>query len=120
MTKLQILYPILAVTLLLASCTADDHTTFVPNEAQRLSVTVTDGDYTSATTDDTSATSATRATENGYTTEFTEGDACGLFVVRSGQMIYSNEKLTAEKDAVTGNLVSVSYTHLTLPTIVHV
>ena len=105
MTKLQILYPILAVTLLLASCTADDHTTFVPNEAQRLSVTVTDGDYTSATTDDTSATSATRATENGYTTEFTEGDACGLFVVRSGQMIYSNEKLTAEKDAVTGNLV---------------
>ena len=61
MTKLQILYPILAVTLLLASCTADDHTTFVPNEAQRLSVTVTDGDYTSATTDDTSATSATKA-----------------------------------------------------------
>ena len=105
MTKLQILYPILAVTLLLASCTADDNTTFVPNEAQRLSVTITDGGYTSATTDDTSATSATRATENGYTTEFTEGDACGLFVVRSGQMIYSNEKLTAEKDAVTGDLV---------------
>ena len=109
MTKLQILYPILAVTLLLASCTADDHTTFVPNEAQRLSVTVTDGDYTSATTDDTSATSATRATENGYTTEFTEGDACGLFMVRGlysdKKMIYSNVKLTAERDVATGSLV---------------
>ena len=43
--------------------------------------------------------------ENGYTTEFTEGDACGLFVVRGGKPVYSNEKLTAERDAATGDLV---------------
>ncbi len=104
MTKRQILYPILAATLLLASCTADEMT-FVPNEAQQLSVTVTDRGYASAISDEPNIASATRAVENGYTTEFTEGDACGLFVARGGKIIYANVKLTAETDATTGDLV---------------
>ena len=104
MTKRQILYPILAATLLLASCTADE-TTFAPNEAQQLSVTVTDGGYASAISDEPNIASATRTVENGYTTEFTAGDACGLFVARGGRMVYANVKLTAETDATTGDLV---------------
>lgn len=104
MIKRQILYPILAVTLLLASCTADE-TIFVPNEAQQLAVTVTDGGYASAISGEPSSASATRTVENGYTTEFTTGDACGLFVARDGKMIYANVKLTAETDATTGDLV---------------
>ena len=47
----------------------------------------------------------TRAVENGYTTEFTEGDACGFYMVRGGKPVYSNVKLTAEKDAATGGIM---------------
>ena len=43
--------------------------------------------------------------ENGYTTEFTEGDACGFYMVRGGKPVYSNVKLTAEKDAATGGIM---------------
>lgn len=101
MTKQQILYPIIAVTLLLVSCTADEPT-FSQDEVQQLTISVTDGGYTSADG------KTTRAVENGYTTEFTEGDACGLFMTRGlykdKKMIYSNVKLTAERDASTGKL----------------
>ena len=54
-----------------------------------LSITVTDGGYTC--TDK----AVTRAAENGYRTEFTAGDACGLYIVRGGRVIYDNVKLTA-------------------------
>ncbi len=47
---------------------------------------------------------ATRAVENGYATVFTAGDACGLYVTRGDEIIYSNVKLTAEADAA-GNIV---------------
>lgn len=101
MTKQQILYPIIAVTLLLVSCTADEPT-FSQDEVQLLTISVTDGGYASADG------KTTRAVENGYTTEFTEGDACGLFMTRGlyedKKMIYSNVKLTAERDASTGKL----------------
>ena len=48
---------------------------------------------------------ATRAVENGYTTAFTEGDACGLYVVRGTETVYANVKLTAAADDATGSLV---------------
>lgn len=36
---------------------------------------------------------------------FPESGACGLYVVRGTQTVYSNVKLTAERDADTGGLV---------------
>ena len=47
----------------------------------------------------------TRTVENGCQTKFSEGGACGLYVVRGTQTVYSNVKLTAERDADTGGLV---------------
>ena len=88
--------------LLAASCTQEEFPA-AQYKAQQLTISVTDGGYASA------EGKTTRAVENGYTTEFTEGDACGLFVVRGSyqdkKMIYSNVKLTAERDAATGSLV---------------
>ena len=88
--------------LFAASCTQEEFPA-AQDKAQQLTISVTDGGYTS--TDG----KTTRAVENGYTTEFTEGDACGLFMVRGlysdKKMIYSNVKLTAERDAATGSLV---------------
>ena len=70
--------------------------------AQVLSITVTDGGYHS---DDNAAgmTHATRATENGYSTEFAAGDACGLYIVRNGSVVNKNVKLTATEQG--GNIV---------------
>ena len=102
--KIQNIYHLLqaALLLLLASC-AQEEFPAAQNKALQLTISVTDGGYTSA------KGKTTRAVENGYTTEFTEGDACGLFVVRGlysdKKMVYSNVKLTAERDAATGSLV---------------
>lgn len=79
-----------ALPLLLASCQQEE----LPDmngasDTTPLSITVTDGGY--ASTDK----AATRATENGYRTEFTNGDACGLYIVRGGTVVYDNVKLTA-------------------------
>lgn len=67
--------------------------------AQVFSITVTDGGYHS----DGNAAGMTRATENGYSTEFTAGDACGLYIVRGGSMVQENVKLTATEQG--GNIV---------------
>ena len=40
--------------------------------------------------------------------------ACGLYVVRGTQTVYSNVKLTAERDAATGDLVWKSKDNTTL------
>ena len=99
--KTQGIYTLLqtALILLLAACTREEFPA-VQNKGQQFTISVTDGGYASVVDNKT-----TRAVENVYTTTFTEGDACGLFVVRGGKPVYSNEKLTAEKDAVTGDLV---------------
>jgi hypothetical protein len=103
--NIQNIYHLLQAALLLlfaASCTQEEFPA-AQDKAQQLTISVTDGGYTST------EGKTTRAVENGYTTEFTEGDACGLFMVRGlysdKKMIYSNVKLTAERDASTGNLV---------------
>lgn len=102
MTKRHFIYLIPAVLLLLSACAQDD----VPalQEARQLSFAITDGGYASATGADSGAP-ATRAVEKGYATEFTEDDACGLYVVRGMYKIFDNVKLTATTDASTGNLV---------------
>ena len=104
--KIQNIYPLLQAALLLllaVSCTQAEFPDAQDNVARQLTISVTDGGYTST------EGKTTRAVENGYTTEFTEGDACGLFMVRGlysdKKMIYSNVKLTAERDATTGSLV---------------
>lgn len=80
--------------LFLASCQQEE----LPgmngaSDATPLSITVTDGGY--ASTDK----AATRAAENGYSTEFTAGDECGLYIVRGNTVVYDNVKLTATAGA---------------------
>ena len=105
--KIQNIYHLLQVALLLllaVSCTQEEFPA-AQDKARQLTISVTDGGYNTSAVDG----KITRAVENGYTTEFTEGDACGLFMVRGlyqdKKMIYSNVKLTAERDAATGSLV---------------
>lgn len=103
--KIQNIYHLLqaALLLLLVSCTQEEFPA-VQDKAQQLTISVTDGGYTSAV-ENMKTRVETRAVENGYTTEFTEGDACGFYMVRSGKPVYSNVKLTAEKDAATGGIM---------------
>ena len=83
--KIQNIYHLLqaALLLLLASCTQEEFPA-VQDKAQQLTISVIDGGYTSAADN-----KGTRAVENGYTTEFTEGDACGFYMVRGGKPVYS-------------------------------
>lgn len=103
--KIQNIYHLLqaALLLLLVSCTQEEFPA-VQDKAQQLTISVTDGGYTSAV-ENMKTRAETRAVENGYTTEFTEGDACGFYMVRGGKPVYSNVKLTAEKDAATGGIM---------------
>lgn len=103
--KIQNIYHLLqaALLLLLVSCTQEEFPA-VQDKAQQLTISVTDGGYTSAV-ENMKTCVETRAVENGYTTEFTEGDACGFYMVRGGKPVYSNVKLTAEKDAATGGIM---------------
>ena len=82
----------MAATLLVAGCSQEKFPD-MPDDggAQPLRITVTDGGYAS----DGASKNDTRAVENDYTTEFTAGDACGLYMVRSGSVVYNNVKLTA-------------------------
>lgn len=86
--------------LLAASCTQEEFPA-AQDKARQLTISVTDGGYNTSAVDG----KITRAVENGYTTEFTEGDACGFYMVRGGKPVYSNVKLTAEKDAATGGIM---------------
>ena len=79
-----------ALPLLLSSCTQEE----LPDmngtsDLAPLSITVTDGGYAST------EKNMTRAAENGYRTDFTAGDECGLYIVRNGVVAYDNIKLTA-------------------------
>ena len=99
--KIQNIYHLLQAALLLllvVSCTQEEFPA-AQDKALQLTISVTDGGYTST------EGKTTRAVENGYPTEFTEGDACGLYMVRGGKPVYSNVKLTAEKDAATGGIM---------------
>lgn len=88
-----------ALILLLASCTQEEFTD-VQDKERPLTISVTDGGYASSAVDNKS----TRAVEKGYTTEFIEGDTCGLFVTRNRKLVYSNVKLTAKRDDASGKL----------------
>lgn len=96
---LHILWAAAVIPLALASCRQE----LVPGEtdgsdAQPFLITVTDGGYAAEATD------GSRATENGYTTTFTAGDRCGLYIVRGTEIVYNNVCLTAT-EGTDGSLV---------------
>lgn len=74
-------------TACLASCSQQDIPMPQPEGPQAIAITVTDGGYISD--------SPSRASENGYFTDFTNGDACGLYFVQDGEIIVSNLKVVA-------------------------
>ena len=86
-----------AVVLLAASCEQEELPGVGADGTQTLAITVTDGGYAPADCNGGSSAGVpqTRAAENGYTTEFTAGDECGLYIVRGGELAYANVKLTA-------------------------
>ena len=102
---LHILWAAAVIPLALVSCRQE----VIPGEtdgsdAQPFLITVTDGGYASEATDGTTK-AGSRATENGYTTTFTAGDQCGLYIVRGTEIVYNNICLTAATDGTDGSLI---------------
>ncbi|MCZ2518813.1 fimbrillin family protein, partial [Bacteroides fragilis] len=93
--KRNILHTLWAAALLLTACTQEELPLPGADNAAPLAITITDGGYALTTSADGSQKAATRATEDGYRTEFTASDACGLYLVRNGAIVYDNVKLTA-------------------------
>ena len=95
-----------AAVLLAASCEREELPGVGADGTQTLAITVTDGGYAPADRNGGSPAGApqTRAVENGYTTRFTVDDACGLYIVRGGELAYANVKLTAT--AATGGTLT--------------
>lgn len=89
--KRNIIHTLWAVAVLLAACAQEELPLCNTSDALRLSITIADGGYSA----DGLQKAATRAAENGYNTTFTAGDACGLYIVRDGEIVYDNIKLTA-------------------------
>ncbi|MBO5204583.1 MAG: hypothetical protein J6B47_01330 [Prevotella sp.] len=82
----------MAALVLLTACSQDDETsTATPpqNNGKPLTFTITDGGFS------TGGNSGTRAVEEDNKTNFTAGDACGLYIVRNGKVRSANVKLTA-------------------------
>ena len=94
--KRNIIHTLWAAALLLTACTQEELPLPGADNAAPLAITVTDGGYApTASPGDMQKATATRATENGYRTEFTAGDQCGLYLVRGGAVVCENIKLTA-------------------------
>ncbi len=92
---------LLAALLFASSCSHEDmlDNGAYPADGARLTVTVTDGGYLS------SGEPRTRAVEKGYATEFTAGDAAGLYAVNAeGKLWIENVKVTAEQDGDGGTV----------------
>lgn len=85
----------LAMTAITASCTQNEElgTPAPSNDGDVLNVVATANDFVSS--DPTS-----RVSETNYTTTFEEGDAIGVFVVRDGEAVVSNMKMTLGSDKV--------------------
>lgn len=78
----------MTLATLLASCSQEEPLADM-STGQTLTISVTDGGYQSES----------RATENGYTTQFTVGDECGLYIVRNGALAIINQKVIASEAA---------------------
>ena len=86
----------LAMTAITAGCTQNEElgTPAPSNDEDVLNVVATANDFVSS--DPTS-----RVSETNYTTTFEEGDAIGVFVVRDGEAVVSNMKMTLDADGTT-------------------
>ena len=103
--KRNIIHTLWAAALLLTACTQEELPLPGADNAAPLAITVTDGGYApTASPGDMQKATATRATENGYRTDFTAGDQCGLYIVRNGAVVCENIKLTAA-EGTEGGLV---------------
>lgn len=98
--KTTILYGLLLFSMVasLCGCTADElpDSSEASGDVESFSITVADaGGYASV-----SGGTPTRATENGYTTTFVEGDQIGVFAVKNNALMpgVNNLRLTATKD----------------------
>lgn len=86
--------------LSLAACTQEE----LPgnqDKAQQLTFSVTDGGYTSA------VRKTTRTVENGCQTKFSEGGACGLYVVRGTQTVRKLDDYIVQDIKDRGDLIYV-------------
>ncbi len=86
----------LAMTAITTGCTQNEElgTPASLSEEDVLNVVATTNDFVSS--DPTS-----RVSETNYTTTFEEGDAIGVFVVRDGEAVVSNMKMTLGTDGTT-------------------
>ena len=86
---------VLAIAAITTSCTQNEEleTPTPSNDGDVLNVVATANDFVSS--DPTS-----RVSEANYTTTFEEGDAIGVFVVRDGEALVSNMKMTLGSDNV--------------------
>lgn len=85
----------MATLVLLTACSQDDETsTDIPpqDNGKPLTFTITDGGFS------TGSNNGTRAVEEDNKTNFTAGDACGLYIVRNGKVRSANVKLTATQN----------------------
>lgn len=82
--KQNIIQILLMAALLFTSCSQQEEPLPVI-DPQSVTISVTDDGFSGGS----------RAAENGYRTEFTAGDACGLYIVRNGVVVGGNIKLTA-------------------------
>ena len=87
---------VLAIAAITTSCTQNEEleTPTPSNDGDVLNVVATANDFVSS-----DATS--RVSETDYTTTFEEGDAIGVFVVRDGEVLISNMKMTLGADGTT-------------------
>lgn len=77
--------------LTLGGCAGEDEPGHAEAPMAQLTVSVADGGFGSD--------SRAEEVDGGYATAFTEGDACGLYLVRGGTVVYDNVKLTATAGA---------------------
>lgn len=87
---------VLAIAAITTGCTQNEEleTPTPSNDGDVLNVVATANDFVSS--DPTS-----RVSEANYTTTFEEGDAIGVFVVRDGEAVVSNMKMTLDTDGTT-------------------
>lgn len=81
----------LAMVASFSACTQDELGTEATTGEDALNVIAYSNDFISSDTE-------SRVTEDNYTTKFEENDAIGIFIVRDGQALVSNMKMTLGSD----------------------
>ena len=83
----------IAMVASFSACTQDELGTEATTGEDALNVIAYSNDFVSSDAE-------SRVTEDNYTTKFEENDAIGIFVVRDGQALVSNIKMTLGNDGV--------------------